>query len=108
MCLSKKFGSPLVERMGDLWKRGGLGGSGAKGNAAASASADVLEQQNEALLGSLQSKIAAMKQVRGNIIPLCTKARMVRETMGLLLECMHAVCPSFRLCPDTKKAANLE
>jgi hypothetical protein len=65
--------------MGDLWKRGGgLGGSGAKGSAAASASADVVEQQNEALLGSLQSKIAAMKQVR-HIMPEFTKARMIRK-----------------------------
>lgn len=47
--------------MGDLWKRGG--GAPPKG-AAGAASADCMEQQNEALLGSLQSKIAAMKQVK--------------------------------------------
>mmetsp|Transcript_22745 Transcript_22745/g.44176 ORF Transcript_22745/g.44176 Transcript_22745/m.44176 type:complete len:120 (-) Transcript_22745:485-844(-) len=47
--------------MSDLWKRSG-GTPAGKGGAAA-ASADVVEKQNEELLGSLQSKIAAMKNI---------------------------------------------
>uniref|UniRef100_A0A6U4N492 t-SNARE coiled-coil homology domain-containing protein n=1 Tax=Hemiselmis andersenii TaxID=464988 RepID=A0A6U4N492_HEMAN len=47
--------------MGDLWKRGGT--PAGKGAGAAAASADVVEKQNEEILGSLQSKIAAMKNI---------------------------------------------
>jgi len=49
--------------MSDLWKRGAGGAAGGKGAAAAAASADVVEKQNEELIGGLSAKIAAMKQV---------------------------------------------
>jgi hypothetical protein len=59
--------------MSDLWKRGGGGGGGAGGGAASvgaqGAAADVLEKQNEEALGSLQAKIAAMKNVSASTTP---------------------------------------
>lgn len=72
-------GEDSKERMSDLWKRGGGGGAGGGASSGAQgAAADVLEKQNEEALGSLQAKIAAMKNVSASLTTgpcLCTHAQ---------------------------------